>query len=576
MKEFITTQRGRRPAGRPGPGAQLATTATKPAFKDAAGRVGRGWHAVREFLRTQHYEGKYQDDRVKIVQIINTGGSATRSAAERALNGTELDQHEFIRSGQHIARIEDERVEATEYLQEPEEQLTEISAAVQVALAGPPSYVTEFLQVGLFKAAANGQGHGHARGPDGGLHGRRRADRRQRTEERGEAQRVAAIARNAATEADGYARQAQESANQAAEHARQADQSALDAQASAAAAAESARVARRAEASARQSAIQAENSATSAANSAAQASAYAAAARQSADTARQHANNANQSAQDAAKAATSAAQYAADKQAAEDYARRNETPSNPVHGSGLNNVTQYPNGAQLVVMDGVCYINGQSLPSDIGEFSCGGMAAHFDEWLRGTSDELDWDRLRNNPDAMMMLLGTFCHSMWRDCGPTLTDIGWEGDFLPAWKLGGGSPGGGKVFTVFKNIFLVIPRKTPEMDGSLGNSLRDILNKEMQKPIVMDPALARFMNDLWHMNTSAIGNGSTAAAVRIVKLTGGNVGSTVHMDKAHEFSGELRTWLAHQDSLPPAQRASQNDYNSARSTLHDLQEALAGR
>ena len=88
---------------------------------------------------------------------MNAGGSATRSAAERALNGTELDQHEFIRNGQHVARIQDERVAASAYLPEPNKPLTEVGAAVQVALAGPPSYVTDFLQVGRFKAARKDQ-----------------------------------------------------------------------------------------------------------------------------------------------------------------------------------------------------------------------------------------------------------------------------------------------------------------------------------------------------------------------------------------------------------------------------------
>lgn len=181
----------------------LADSTPKPEFKTAAEGVLRSDSgAVRQFLVTQHYEGKYQDDRVKIAQFIETGGSATRAAGARALEGTEADQHAFIRTGQHVTRQQDKRVAVAELLHAGG---PEVKSAATIALAGPPSYVTEFLEVGRYKAARLDHDTATHVARVRGLVADAANIAATAQANAAEAQCVAAIARNAAAEAEGHA-----------------------------------------------------------------------------------------------------------------------------------------------------------------------------------------------------------------------------------------------------------------------------------------------------------------------------------------------------------------------------------
>ncbi|MFJ6384894.1 polymorphic toxin-type HINT domain-containing protein [Kitasatospora sp. NPDC092039] len=62
---------------------------------------------LQRFLTETQFTAKDADDRVKLVQILSTGGANTQAAARAALNGTIQDVRDFLTSGQYIAQNRD-------------------------------------------------------------------------------------------------------------------------------------------------------------------------------------------------------------------------------------------------------------------------------------------------------------------------------------------------------------------------------------------------------------------------------------------------------------------------------------
>ncbi|MGW6447713.1 polymorphic toxin-type HINT domain-containing protein [Lentzea sp. NPDC055074] len=238
---------------------------------------------VREFLKTQYYDGKVIDDRKKVGLIISKGGPATQRAGQKALESTPEAVREFLAVGQYDSAALDDRMKIGEIISAGG---PETRTAGQIALAGPRQYARDFVQTGQFKAAQRDSLNASHIAAVRRLVAEAARIAATARENAAEASRVAAVARNAADQAAQWAERARQSATEAAEYARQAQQSAKDAQASADQAAESARSARAAADAAARDAEAATLSATKAEGSAAQARASAADAASSAQAAK--------------------------------------------------------------------------------------------------------------------------------------------------------------------------------------------------------------------------------------------------------------------------------------------------
>ena len=89
------------------------------------------------------------------------------------------------------------------------------------------------------------------------------------------------------------------------------------------------------------------------------------------------------------------------------------------------------------------------------------------------------------------------------------------------------------------------------------------------PSVSDSKLQNLVNNLWKgtANSSPVGNGTTADAVRYERNTGQPVGGKFHTIKAQETVNGLRNWLNNNPN------ASYSDRLVAQSLLDDLLDAL---
>ncbi|MFF3291837.1 ALF repeat-containing protein, partial [Streptomyces sp. NPDC003023] len=78
--------------------------------------IDQGPAAMREFLETGQHVARDQDNRILITQIISTGGRGVQKAGRAALEGTPADRVAFLETGQHTARDEDNKVEIVRLL----------------------------------------------------------------------------------------------------------------------------------------------------------------------------------------------------------------------------------------------------------------------------------------------------------------------------------------------------------------------------------------------------------------------------------------------------------------------------
>jgi hypothetical protein len=287
--------------------------------------------AVEQFLRNRSYPGKTANDRRTVYQMLTGAGPNVTAAAQRALSGTAADLHEFLRTGQYTARTADERLEVYRVM---EAGGPEVQAAAQVALAGPGSYLTYFLTTSRYQAAQRDAEQASHVSAVRALIVSAQQYAQKAVADGAEAQRVAAVARNAANEAAAYARQAADASNRAADYATQAAQSAVAAKNSADQAAQSAVTARNAANSAQSSANNAAKSAAVATGAARRAAADAAGAREAAKSARAAATAAGKDAALAQQAADEAVRIYDEKLKAYQNARRSTEPGSGSDGDG--------------------------------------------------------------------------------------------------------------------------------------------------------------------------------------------------------------------------------------------------
>ncbi len=98
--------------------------------------------------------------------------------------------------------------------------------------------------------------------------------------------------------------------------------------------------------------------------------------------------------------------------------------------------------------------------------------------------------------------------------------------------------------------------------------QQVMRERMAKPVTTDPALSHAMDEMYRDGAS-VGSGSTAAAVRQERATGGTVGGRTHTQKAEGFVKFLERWLQKNPTASPGDRAA------AENVLRDLRDALAG-
>ncbi|WP_433858677.1 hypothetical protein [Streptomyces kronopolitis] len=541
---------------------------------------------IKEFLTTGQHTAQADDYRVEILRLMKDGGPSVNERGSAAIDAGTVDRlREFLDVGQYAAREVDDRAETLRIMHQGGAR---VKAAAEVALAGPPSMLRDFVGVAHLKAAKQDF--------DAAVHVAEvnrlvaNAQRSAATAKKNAAQaaEAEARARHAADEANKYAKQARDSATEAQGHADDAKKSAHDADVSAESAADSARQAKQAAASAGRAAVAATASANQASSSAAQARTYADLAYASAESARKSARDANKDAAEAAKAATEAVEIAAEKWRKEDAERRKDT-SEPSGGKGAGTVDalkDYENGSALLSFDGTCYLNGVPLPDKLGIGSCEALAADFDRWMGDNADHLRMDTFKDRDDAAAMLLAGYCswtsNSIFSDegnsdkCGPELMKQLQNTPAVEPYLENGIGSGLARLFKPLGRKLgwkwlggFSRPLGQLAHNRYLHEAYKDILRAEMQKPQVGNEKLQEFMDVLWRKN-AVIGNGSTAAAVRFTKLTGKLVGGSDHIQKAEEAIVFLSKWIRNNPE------AATSDRLAAENVMRDLQNSLEGK
>ena len=95
-----------------------------------------------------------------------------------------------------------------------------------------------------------------------------------------------------------------------------------------------------------------------------------------------------------------------------------------------------------------------------------------------------------------------------------------------------------------------------------------MRERMAKPTTTNPVLSKAMDEIYRDGAS-VGSGSTAAAVRQERATGGTVGGRTHTQKAEGYVKFLERWLQKNPTASPGDRAA------AENVLRDLRNALGG-
>jgi hypothetical protein len=93
-----------------------------------------------------------------------------------------------------------------------------------------------------------------------------------------------------------------------------------------------------------------------------------------------------------------------------------------------------------------------------------------------------------------------------------------------------------------------------------------LRSQMEKPHVVDPGLTKIIDSIYKPHAK-IGSGSTAAAIRLEKMTGNPLYGKMHFKKGNESIIRLEKWLKQNPS------ASVGDRAAAENIIKDLQNSL---
>ncbi|WP_327166751.1 DddA-like double-stranded DNA deaminase toxin [Streptomyces zaomyceticus] len=290
---------------------------------------------IEAFYRTGQYDAGRDDMRVEVARLSTTGDTSVQAGAKAALaDGSSKALATYLKVRQYGDRLTDEKVITARLATTGG---PEVQAAAKVALAGPPELIHEFITTGQHMAKRKDNlATNHVHQVQVLIEqGKRVAAKAQ--EDAYRAAQAAALAKGAQAEADQANSNAQASAAEAEGYKANADASADAAEQSAADAAASAASARNAANQAAQDAEAAENSAAEAEFSAAYARTSAQRAEDSADRARASATAAGKSAAEAeadAKAAWTATRELAEKEieealrlAAEERKREEERAS---------------------------------------------------------------------------------------------------------------------------------------------------------------------------------------------------------------------------------------------------------
>ncbi|WP_328969091.1 polymorphic toxin-type HINT domain-containing protein [Streptomyces sp. NBC_00239] len=269
----------------------LGSQSPYPSVRTAATAALKGTpEQINGFYTTGQYAVGADDMKVDVARLTNTGGTGVKEAAKAALaDGTGKALATFLQVTQYAERLTDEQVVAAQLTSTPDKQLTELSSAAKIALAGPPQLLHEFIATGRHMAQRKDNLTAYHNAQISVLLAEGRVITATADGNSWLAAKAAADAANADKEADAAAKKAQASADEAKGYAEKAKKSAEAAEASARDAAKSAATARaaadRADAdaiAAENSAIEAQFSADYARQSAVQATASAAQARTSA------------------------------------------------------------------------------------------------------------------------------------------------------------------------------------------------------------------------------------------------------------------------------------------------------
>ena len=84
--------------------------------------------------------------------------------------------------------------------------------------------------------------------------------------------------------------------------------------------------------------------------------------------------------------------------------------------------------------------------------------------------------------------------------------------------------------------------------ALFEAYKTVLRREMAKPYVVNPKVKVWMDELWRPGAT-VGNGSTAAAARFERLTGGREVPRAEGEKLGQGAGEVAEAPGHHRSDP---------------------------
>ncbi|MEU8813445.1 polymorphic toxin type 44 domain-containing protein [Actinoplanes sp. NPDC048796] len=107
---------------------------------------------VSAFLSKGYAEALAQDERLRTVRLVSTGGPATHLAAQTALNGSDADVHTFLTTGWQTPDQVDNEVAVTQLLTSATGPA--VKAAARAAIDGTPEARKEFLATGFVAARA--------------------------------------------------------------------------------------------------------------------------------------------------------------------------------------------------------------------------------------------------------------------------------------------------------------------------------------------------------------------------------------------------------------------------------------
>lgn len=296
--------------------AQLGQTAVAEAAQRALENPDPA--AAERFITTDAANIQGEDYRRQILKLMDGAGPAVTEAGNAALtDGSVPVMLDFLMVGLRDAVMEDDRVKTLALMNTGG---ANVKATAEVVMAGPAWMRHDFVNGAYHKAAQLDQDTAtHVAAIRASIANAARVAAKAH-EDAARASEAAAKARNAAAEAAEWADKAQQSATQASHHAQAARDSADAADASAAAAAASAQKATTAEQTACTAARYANYSANRASASAQQAQSSAAFAQSQATAARASALAAGRDAEAASAAASDAHRIAADKRAQEQAA----------------------------------------------------------------------------------------------------------------------------------------------------------------------------------------------------------------------------------------------------------------